>query len=148
LIELKLYIANHWMFSYKLCLATFDFSPVYLSIVTKVCAFYFVLHFKFPELFACLSSYEYFHIVTGVWSHIGGVMDSVLVLSARSGQNKDYQISICCLGIMWPCLSVDRSFTIKIQLTMLVLYKVDLIIVSLKINLFMPWYSRKIAELA
>ena len=31
---------------------------------------------------------------------------------------------------------------------MLVLYKADLIIISLKINLFSPWYSWKIAELA
>jgi hypothetical protein len=37
--------------------------------------------------------------------------------------------------------------TIKIQLDVLVLYKVDFII-SLKINLFSPWNSWKIAELA
>jgi hypothetical protein len=37
--------------------------------------------------------------------------------------------------------------TIKIQLGVLVKYKADLIIISLKINLFSPWYSWKIAEL-
>jgi hypothetical protein len=38
--------------------------------------------------------------------------------------------------------------TIKIQLRVLVEYKVDLIFISLKINLFSPWHSWKIAELA
>ena len=38
--------------------------------------------------------------------------------------------------------------TTKIQLSVLVKYKVDPIIISLKINLFSPWYSWKIAELA
>jgi hypothetical protein len=38
--------------------------------------------------------------------------------------------------------------TIKIQLSVLVWYNADLIIISLKINLFLPWYSWKIAELA
>ena len=37
--------------------------------------------------------------------------------------------------------------TIKIQLSVLVWYKVDLIIILLKINLFSPWYSWEIAEL-
>jgi len=41
----------------------------------------------------------------------------------------------------------QRASTIKIQLSMLVWYKADLIIISLKINLFSPWYSWKIAEL-
>ena len=40
------------------------------------------------------------------------------------------------------------TLNIKIQLSMLVLYKADLIIISLKINLFLPWLSWKIAELA
>ena len=38
--------------------------------------------------------------------------------------------------------------TIKIQLSMLVYYKADLIIISLKINLYSPLCSWKIAELA
>jgi hypothetical protein len=37
--------------------------------------------------------------------------------------------------------------TIKIHLSLLVWYKVDLIVISLKINLFWSWYSWKIAEL-
>jgi hypothetical protein len=48
------------------------------------------------------------------------------------------------------CLPADLfqwTSTIKIQLSMLVLNKADLIIISLKINLFSPWYSWKIAEL-
>jgi hypothetical protein len=50
-------------------------------------------------------------------------------------------MSIRGLLFQWPS-------TIKIQLSVLVKYKVDLIIISLKINLFSPWYSWKIAELA
>ena len=38
--------------------------------------------------------------------------------------------------------------TKTIQLSVLVQYKADLIIISLKIKLFSPWYSWKIAELA
>ena len=38
--------------------------------------------------------------------------------------------------------------TIKIQLSVLVQYKADLIIILLKINLFSLWYNWKIAELA
>jgi hypothetical protein len=38
--------------------------------------------------------------------------------------------------------------SIKIQLSALVYYKVDLIIISLKINLSSPWYSWQIAELS
>ena len=38
--------------------------------------------------------------------------------------------------------------TVDIQLSVLVYYKADLIIISLKINLFSPWYSWKIADLA
>jgi hypothetical protein len=36
--------------------------------------------------------------------------------------------------------------TIKIQLSVLVLYKGDLIVISLEINLFSPWYSWQIAK--
>jgi hypothetical protein len=52
------------------------------------------------------------------------------------------------------CLPADLfqwASTIKIQLSVLVYYKVDLIIISLKINLFSPWYIVyiwKIVELA
>ena len=92
----------------------------------------------------------------------------------RSGKTKDYKIGICCFPSKHAALrrkSKDRlarnqdnvsewgdmyihrllpqwASTIKIQLSMLVLYKVDLIIISLKINLSSPWYSWKIAELA
>jgi hypothetical protein len=55
---------------------------------------------------------------------------------------------MCPSGV--TCLSMDFfqwDSTIKIQLGVLVKYKADLIIISLKINLFSPWYSWKIAEL-
>ena len=40
------------------------------------------------------------------------------------------------------------TIEIQLQLSLLVKNKADLIIISLKINLFSPWYSWKIAELA
>jgi hypothetical protein len=92
----------------------------------------------------------------------------------RSGQTKDYKIGICCFSgkhtvlrrkskdwlaqnqdnvSKWGIKSLHKLLfqwvsTIKIQLSMLVKYKADLIIISLKINLFLPWYSWKITELA
>jgi hypothetical protein len=51
-------------------------------------------------------------------------------------------------GISIRGLLFQWSSTIKIQLSMLVQYKADLTIISLKINLFLPWYSWKIVELA
>ena len=83
----------------------------------------------------------------------------------RSGQTKDYEISICCFSAkhaalrrkskdwlarnqtyvsLWSDMSIrgllfQWASTIKIQLSVLVWYKADLI--SLKIILFLPWYS-------
>jgi hypothetical protein len=92
----------------------------------------------------------------------------------RSGQTKDYKIGICCFsakhaalrrkikdwlagnqdnvsergdmstnGLLFQCASI-----IQIWLSVLFLYKADLIIFSLKINLLSPWHSLKIAALA
>jgi hypothetical protein len=44
-------------------------------------------------------------------------------------------------------LLFQRASTIKIQLSMVILYKADLIIISWKIILFSPWLSWKIVEL-
>jgi hypothetical protein len=92
----------------------------------------------------------------------------------RSGQNNNYKISICCFSAKhtalrrknkdwlarnqnnvseWSDMSTrgllfQWDSTIKIQLSKLVKKKADLIIISLKINLFSPWYSCQIAELA
>jgi hypothetical protein len=49
-------------------------------------------------------------------------------------------MSTCGLLFQW-------ASNVKIQ-PVLVYYKADLIIISLKINLFSPWYSWKLAELA
>ena len=91
-----------------------------------------------------------------------------------SSQTNDYEIGICCFSAkhaacrrkskdwlarnqnnvsQWMDMStrgllIQWASTIKIQLSVLVLYKVDLIIISLKINLFSLWYSWKILELA
>jgi hypothetical protein len=92
-----------------------------------------------------------------------------------SGQTKDYEIGIFCFSAKhaasrrkdkdwlarnqnnvseWSDLSTrgllfQWASTIKNHLSVLVYYKAaDLIIISLKINLFSPWYSWKIAELA
>jgi hypothetical protein len=83
-----------------------------------------------------------------------------------SGLTKDYEIGICCFSAKhaalrknkdwlaqnqdnvseWDDMSICRllfqwASTINIQLSVLVLYKADTIIILLKINLFSPWYS-------
>ena len=91
-----------------------------------------------------------------------------------SSQTNDYEIGICCFSAKhaalrkkskyWSALNQNNvsewrdmsthwllfqwASTIKIQLRVLVQHKVDLIIIPLKISLFSPWYSWKIAELA
>ena len=91
-------------------------------------------------------------------------MVRVLTSSAvdrRFDQTKDYEVGFCCfsakysikekekkrIGIILMCPSVvtclfaDCCFselTLNFQLRVLVLYKADLIIMSLKINLFSP----------
>ena len=93
---------------------------------------------------------------------------------SRSGQTKDYEIGICCFSARhaalkrkkkkwlaqnqntvseWGHMSTrgllfEWASTIKIQLCVLVMYRVDIIIISLKIKLFLPWYSWTIAELS
>jgi hypothetical protein len=92
----------------------------------------------------------------------------------RSGQTKDYAIGICCFSAKhaalrrkskdwlprnqnnvskWSDMSTrwllfQWASIIKIQLSVLVQYKADVIIISLKIYLFLPWYSWQIAVLA
>ena len=95
---------------------------------------------------------------------------------SRSGQTKDYKICISCFSAKhaalrsksndwlprnqnnvskWNAMSTcgllfQWASTIKIQLSMLVLLKADLNIISLnlqKCNLFSPWYCWKIAHL-
>ena len=96
----------------------------------------------------------------------------------QSGQTKDYKIGIWCFSAKhaairrknkdlvagyqnnvseWSDMSIHRllfqwASTMKIKLSVLIAieYKADFIIISLKINLFSPWYtcSWKIAELA
>ena len=89
-------------------------------------------------------------------------------------ETKDYKIGICCFSSkhavwrrkskvwlarnqdnvsQWGDMSTHRllfqwSSTIKIQLSVLVWYKADLIVISLKINFFSPWYRWKIVEMA
>ena len=100
-------------------------------------------------------------------NRIGGVMVSVLAWSVvdrefkpQSGQTKDYKIGICCFFAKhavlrrnskdwlarneWGHMSIRGllslwASTIKIQLSVLVWYKADPIIISLKINLFPLW---------
>jgi hypothetical protein len=91
-------------------------------------------------------------------------------LEARSGQNKDYKIGICCFSTNdsalrrkskdrlalnqdnmseWSDMSthgllIQWASNTKIQLIMLVKYKADIIIIWLTRNLFSQWYSWKI----
>ena len=91
----------------------------------------------------------------------------------RSGQTKDYILDICFFSAKhaalkrkskdwlarnrnnvskWSDMSTrgllfQWASNVKIQ-PVLVYYKADLIIISLKISLFSPWYNWKLAELA
>jgi hypothetical protein len=91
------------------------------------------------------------------------------VFELWSGQTKDYNIGIFCFSAKhtvlrrkskdwlaraqenvykWGNMSICRllfqwASTIKIKLRVLVLYEEDIIIISLKIDLFSPWYSWK-----
>ena len=108
-------------------------------------------------------------------NHIDDVRISVLASSVvdrgfdpRSGQTKNDKIGTCCFAAKhaalrsksndwlarnqnnvskWGVLLFQWASTVKIQLNVLVSNKADLIIITLTINLFSPWYSRIIAEL-
>ena len=95
-------------------------------------------------------------------------------LEPQSGQAKDYEIGICCFTAKhaalrrkskdwlaqnqdnvseWGDMSIHELLSqwasiIIIQLSMLVQYKADLVIISLKINLLSQCISWKMAELA
>jgi hypothetical protein len=92
----------------------------------------------------------------------------------RFGQTKDYKLVICFLSAKhaalrrkskdclarnqdivseWSDMSTNGllfqwASTMKIQLSVLAWNKADLIIISMKINFFSPWYSWKFVELA
>ena len=113
----------------------------------------------------------YFNLIGSVMVRVLGSSVVDRGIEPRSVQTKDYKISICCNSFKhtalrkksndwlaqnqdnvsrWGDMSIRGllfhwASTIKIQLS--VLYKADFIIISLKINLFSPWYSRKLAEL-
>jgi hypothetical protein len=74
------------------------------------------------------------------------IFNEMMMRSALYWTNTLYNMSewgdISIRGLLFQWVS-----TIKIQLSVLVQYKADLIIISLKINLFSPWYSWTIAEL-
>ena len=111
--------------------------------------------------------------IGGVMVIVSSLVDRVF--EPRSGQTKDYEIDICCCFSTnhaafrrkskdwlarnqdnvssWCNMSIRGLLfqwvtTIKMQLSVLVEYKADLIIISLKINLFSSWYSWKIAAMA
>jgi hypothetical protein len=108
---------------------------------------------------------------------MGSVLASSAVyrgFEPRSGQTKDYKIGICCFSTKhaalrskskewlardqnnvseWSDMSVHGllfrwATTIRVQLSVLVYNKANLIIISLNINLFSPCYSWKNPELA
>jgi hypothetical protein len=62
---------------------------------------------------------------------------------ARNKNNVSQRSDMSIRGLLFQWAS-----TSKIQLSVLVKNKVDLIIISLKINLFSSWYSWTIAEVA
>ena len=81
----------------------------------------------------------------------------------RSGQTKDYEIGLCWFSAKlaalrskckdWMAQNQNNMSEWSDMSTRRLLFqwtstKADLIIISLKINWFSPWYSWKIAELA
>ena len=109
-------------------------------------------------------------MMINILNRIGGVMGSVFA----SGLYKNYAIGICCFsakhvalwnkGKGWLAgnqnnvsewsdmftreLLFQWASTLKVQLSVLVYNKTDIIIISLNINLFLPWYRWKTTELA
>ena len=101
------------------------------------------------------------------FNRMGGVMVNMLASSVVdrgfqpwSGQTKDYKIGICCFSAKressrsyskdWFARnrgSVSEWGNMSIR-GLLFQWKSDLIVILLKINLFSPWYSWKIVELA
>jgi hypothetical protein len=111
------------------------------------------------------------------WNHPASPQGALSAVDRKfapcSGQTKYYKIGICCFSANhaalrrkskdWLALNQDNvsecgdmsicsllfqcASILNIQLGVLVQYKAALIIISLKINLFSPWYSWKIAEL-
>jgi len=111
---------------------------------------------------------QYFHNgIGGVMANVLASSTAYHGFESWSGQNHDYKICMCCFSakhaalrrkskellarnqdnvseygdryIRW--LLFQWANTIKYKLSMLVYYKADLIIISLKINLFSLWYS-------
>ena len=112
--------------------------------------------------------------IRGVIVTASSVVDRVFEPRSGQTQTKDYKIDICCLSAShaafrrkskdcltrnqdnvsaWTNMSIRGLLfqwvsTKKIKISVLVEYKADLIIISLKINLFSLWYSWKTAALA
>ena len=147
-----------WRFCYIACLVFF-----------KLLVHMYLLHFDISQIIKKAT-----RIHKGIGDVMISVLASSVVdcgFEPPSGRNKDNKIDICCFSTKhaalrrksknWLARNQDNvselgdmsicwllflwARTIKIQLNSLVLYKADLIIISLKINLFSPWYSWKIA---
>ena len=172
--QYSLFVQEHWQQKKATCVQNNRFlntnwnrgyitgGPPYL-----VCNF--VLHLY------CMVSSKW-HFTNRICGVMVSVLASRAVdrgLESRSGQTKDYEIGICWFSAKrtelrrkskdwlarnqnnvseWGNMSIRElllqwASTIKIQLRVLVYYRVDLIIISLKINLFSPWYSWKIVNL-
>ena len=76
----------------------------------------------------------------------------LLLHKSHSIKEKEQRFVMCNVSV-WGDMCIrgllfQWASNIKIQQSVLVLYKADLIIISLKINLFSPWHSCKIVELA
>ena len=92
-------------------------------------------------------------------NHVGGVMVNVWSVVDHGFESKDFKIGICCFSAKHTALrkkSKDRlawnqdnvsKWPTCLTTYVLVLYKADFTTISLKINLFSPWYSWNIAEL-
>ena len=114
------------------------------------------------------------NLIGGVMVSMLASSEVDLGFEPRSGQTKDIEIGICFFSAKhtalrrkskdWVARNQDNvsewgdmsiwgllfqwASTIKSQLGVLVRYKVNVIIILLKINLFLTWCSWKIVELA
>jgi hypothetical protein len=82
----------------------------------------------------CLCGCSGFKITSYIW---------FVKILARTHDNVSEWGDMSIRGLLFQCACI-----IQIQLSVLVYYKADLIIISLKINLSSPWYIWKFAELA
>jgi hypothetical protein len=163
------YEKHMWILNPSFNLSTIKYSRTVGDHYFLCCFFFAINCYLKYETFSCVLLthgikkiiwvYIYFFLISGHGSN------SICRVRALVGSNQSYKIGICCFSAKhvalrrkskdwlarnqnnvseWSDMSTrvfKRAISIKIQLSVLIQYKADLIIISLKINLFSPWYS-------